>query len=170
MKYLYLIGLFIIPLFSFAQNNAEFRAALVAELRQLNDQEEIVVEYKKTGDWGDYEGGYLSFILDKHNVKITLTNTNQYNKPSETTTSSRTLKDLLHKLNTAQDKIQDADNVVISNHIHYNITKNGRSVARITSTLTPDQVINKVELNPTFSEFFKKGQNKKAGILINNVQ
>lgn len=170
MKYLSLFGLSILPLLSIAQNNDEFRAALVSELRQLNDQEEIIVEYKKTGDWGDYEGGYLSFKLVKKDIKITLTNTNQYNKPSDTTTTARTLKDLIHKLNIAQDEVQDPDNVVISNHIHYNITKNGRSLARITSILSPDQVINKVELNPAFSEFFKKGQNKKAGILINNVQ
>ncbi len=170
MKYLAILCLFLVHNLSQAQNNDQFRAALVSELKQLTDQEEIIVEYKKTGDWGDYEGGYITFHLDREDVKITLTNTNQYNKPSETSTNAMPLDELLHQLNTARDPIQEPDNVVFNNYIHYHITKNGRSLSRITSTLTPDQVINKVELNPRFSDFFNKGQNKKAGILINNIQ
>lgn len=153
-----------------AQNNSAFRTALVQELNKLHDQEELIVEYRKSGDWGDYEGGYLSFMVNGDEVKITLTNTNQYNKPSETTTSTRTFDDLISTLKQARDKPQDPDKVVFNNYIHYNITKSGRSLAKVSSTLTPDQVINKVALNPTFSDFLNKGQNKKAGILINNIQ
>jgi len=168
MKFFCIIGLTIIPFLGVSQNEA-FRAALVDQIRQLSDGETLIVEYKKSGDWGDYEGGYLSFYLIGEDVKITLTNTNQNNKPSDTTVSTRTRKDLIHKLNTTKDLQQDPDNVVFNNRIYYNITKEGKSLARISSSLTPDQVVNKVELNPTFSEFLKQGQNKKAGILINNI-
>lgn len=168
MRYLAVLALMILYNAAMSQNSV-FRAALVSELRQLEDQEELIVEYKKTGGWGDYEGGYISYILDKEVVHITLTNTNQYNKPSEVSKTAMPLKDLLNRLNTAKDKVKDPDNIAINNKIYYNITKNGTSLAQVSADLEPEQVINKVQLNPNLSEFFKKGQNKKAGILINNM-
>jgi len=168
MRYLVLFIMILIPMLATSQNSV-FRAALVSELNKLNDQEEIIVEYKKTGGWGDYEGGYITYRQNEGKIFITLTNTDQYNKKSETTYTAYDKRELIARLNKAEDKIQDENNIAINNKIHYNITKNGVSLAKISADLEPDQVINKVQLDPNLSGFFKKEKNKKAGILINNM-
>jgi|GEM_PF-4690842 len=168
MRYLALLTMILAPMLAFGQNDV-FRAALVSELQKLDDTEEIIVEYKKTGGWGDYEGGYITYRQNKGKIYVSLTNTNQYNKASETTSSAYDKVELIGRLNSAREKVLDEDNIAINNKIYYNITKNGESLARVSADLEPDQVINKVQLDPNLSGFFKKGKNKKAGILINNI-
>lgn len=169
MRYLFFFLVILTPILASAQNN-EFRAALVSEISNLRDQEEIIVEYKKTGGWGDFEGGYITYRQYQGKIFVTLTNTNQYNKPSETSSTTYEKRTLIDRLNSAEDRVQDEDNIAINNKIYYNITKDGVSLARISATLEPGQVINKVQLDPNLSGFFKKGKNKKAGILINNIK
>ncbi|MBT8218584.1 MAG: hypothetical protein KJP00_02085 [Bacteroidia bacterium] len=153
-----------------AQGNSEFRAALASEIQRMQDDESIIVEYKKTGCWGDYEGGYINFTQSDAHIDIALSNTNQHFKESETSKTRLEKKELLARLNSKIDtRSSDAENTVYSNFIEYNITKNGVSLAVIRTTIEPDQVTNKIGLVPKFQDFLNQNKSKKSGIIINNI-
>ena len=167
MRFLTTTVFFFIAGLLFGQSSVEFKAALSSEVQRLKDDEKIVVEFKKSGCWGDYEGGNMTFHVDQRMIHIKLISTTTAGDDTVEMTRKVKKNDYLAELNAPTLTEKDPENVAIGNFIYYNIKKNSVSVYEGNSTLEPQEVTTRVALKNNFQKFFKSND-KKAGILINN--
>lgn len=131
---------------------------------QLDEGESFTLEYSKTGDWGAYEAGNMTFTLtNTDTITISLTNKQNYLGSESTTTS--TAYDRLKLLETLQENKkayqEDPDNIVFNNTFNYQITKDGEQLSTGASPMTPSDVVNKVSLNHRIKNIFFK-ENKSV--------
>jgi archaellin len=133
---------------------------LMEQIDLLSVNEQFVLTYTKSGDWGTYEGGTMTFIqTSSDSIRVELENKQVYLGSKTKSSSSR--YDKLTLLNTLQQNknnyYKDPDNIVFNNTFHYKIEKNGRQVSQSTLPMEPTDVVNMVTLNSNLkSKFFKE--------------
>lgn len=162
--------LFTLTIFTFltinlsAQNLSE---ALLNRLSDLTEAETIEMKYAKTGCWGTYEGGHLTFTALGDSIQVELTNQQNYlDAKSSTTISMYDKEDLFMILAENKNSFAyDPNNIVLANSFDFKLFKNQKEVASGSSLLEPRDVLNKVSLSNGLLDSFLKNQ---KGILKNS--
>jgi len=130
-------------------------------IEQLADGESFSMTYNKSGDWGAYEGGTMTFTSVQDTILISLTNAQNYLGAESTTTS--TAYDKYELLETLQENKRtyqkDPDNIVFNNSFNYKISKDGEELSTGSSPMEPSDVVNKLSLNHRIKNIFFKEKN-----------
>lgn len=139
-------------------------------IEQLDEGETFILEYAKSGDWGAYESGKMTFTLTTNDtIYIQLTNKQAYLGSESTTTS--TAYDRLLLLETLEENkrayLEDPNNIVFNNAFHYRINKDGHELSTGASPLTPTDVVNKLSLDHRIKNIFFKESNSPFNHGIN---
>lgn len=141
-------------------NYAQF-GDIQSAIDQLSDGESFTMQYNKSGDWGAYEGGTMTFTLVGDSIEVSLTNKQNYLGAENTTTS--TAYDKLELLETLQENKRtfrkDPDNIVFNNTFNYKISKDGKELSTGSSPMEPSDVVNKLSLNHRIKNIFLKEKN-----------
>ncbi len=133
---------------------------LMEQIDLLTANEQFQLTYAKSGDWGTYEGGTMTFIqTSDDSIRVELNNKQVYLGSKAKSSSSRYHK--LTLLETMQQNknnyYKEPDNIVFNNVFHYKIEKDGVEVSQSTLPMEPSDVINMVTLNSDLkSQFFKE--------------
>ncbi len=146
---------------------------LMRQIEDLSVNEEFTLTYTKSGDWGTYEGGKMTFRqTTEDTISIALENEQNY-LGAETKTSS-TSYDKLTLLNTLNSNkknyYKDPDNIVFNNRFHYKIEKEGTVITTSSLPMEPTDVVNMVSLNNNLKSIFLKEEKSifgKGSIKIN---
>ena len=148
---------------------------LMRQVDLLSVNEEFTLTYAKSGDWGTYEGGTMTFKqITEDSIAIELENKQNY-LGAETKTSSTSYDKLtlLETLNSnKKNYYKDPDNIVFNNSFHYKIEKDGTIVTTSSLPMEPTDVVNMVTLNHDLKSIFLKEEKSifgKGPIKINNL-
>jgi len=130
-------------------------------IEELAEGESFSMIYNKSGDWGAYEGGTMTFTLSQDSIFINLTNKQNYLGSENTTTSTAYNKlELLETLQENKRTFQkDPDNIVFNNTFNYKISKDGKELSTGSSPMEPSDVVNKLSLNHRIKNIFFKEKN-----------
>ena len=160
----YILSLSFILLFHFTASS-QFDD-LMEQIDLLTVNEQFDLTYTKSGDWGTYEGGKMTFIqTTDDSIRVELENKQVYLGSKVKASSSRYHK--LTLLETLQQNknnyYKDPDNIVFNNTFHYKIEKDGKQVSQSSLPMEPSDVINMVSLNSNLKSKFFKEENALFG-------